>query len=248
MTSVVPKSVRGNTSLLALAGAEPQAQRQSTACLLHRLNLRLVVERLLLNGPLLAARLPGKLALHVRIKALQDGEAVLVVVIKPAGEVEPVPIMAGMHRAELHVKVADDVGVALTRHEGFSGFHSLADGIDHAMTQISALVENDDLGVLVVVEEPRGIGPRVTFISLKRNNAHHMPAELVNVLEKVLVNRLEAVTLFRIERHTRRMIAERRRGCSFYFARVPGPGGPSFALLVFAKDGIRETKPRAASR
>jgi len=79
------------------------------------------MEWLLLDGPLLASGLPGEFTLHIRIEALKDGEAVWIVVIKPAGKVEPILIVAGMHRSKLHVKVPDDVRVSFAGFKRFPG-------------------------------------------------------------------------------------------------------------------------------
>jgi hypothetical protein len=119
------------------------------------------MERLLIDGPLLASGLPGEFALHVRIEALKDGETVFIVVVKPAGTVDPIPIVAGMHGTELHVKVPDNVRVSFAGFERFSGLYAVSNGIDHAVAKVRALIENDDLRVFVVVEKPGGIGPRM---------------------------------------------------------------------------------------
>ena len=123
--------------------------------------LWLIVERLLLDSPLFASGFPGKFALHVRIETLQHGEAVWVVIVKPAGTVEPIPIVAGMHGAELHVKVPDDVRVSFAGLERFSGFYAISDGIDHAVAKFNVLIEDDDFRVFVVIKKPGGISPRM---------------------------------------------------------------------------------------
>jgi hypothetical protein len=66
-----------------------------------------------------------------------------------------------MHGAELHVKAPDDVGVSLARFERFPGLYAISDGIDHAETKVSALIENDDFRMFVVMEKASGIGPRM---------------------------------------------------------------------------------------
>jgi hypothetical protein len=47
---------------------------------------------LLLDGPFLAAALPREFAFYVRVKALKDRETLGIIVIEPAGKVEPVPV------------------------------------------------------------------------------------------------------------------------------------------------------------
>ena len=121
----------------------------------------MIVQWLLVDGPLLASGLPGEFALHVRIEALKNGEAVWVIVVKPAGKVEPIPIVAGMHGPELHIKVPDDVRVSFARFERFSRLYAISDGIDHAVPKFSWLIENDDFRVFIVIEKPGGIGPRM---------------------------------------------------------------------------------------
>jgi hypothetical protein len=124
-------------------------------------SLGLIVQWLLFDGPLFASGLPWEFTLHVRIETLQHREALWIIVIKPAGTVEPIPIVAGMHGPELHVKVTDDVRVSFAGFEFFPGFDAIADGIDHAVAKIGGLVENDDFGMFVMVEKSRGIGPRM---------------------------------------------------------------------------------------
>lgn len=88
--------------------------------------------RLLIDGPLLASGLPRVFTLHVRIEALKDGETVFIVVVKPAGAVDPIPIVAGVHRPELHIKVPDDVRISFAGFECFSGLYAISNSIDHA--------------------------------------------------------------------------------------------------------------------
>lgn len=119
------------------------------------LSLWLIVYWLLLDGPLLASRFPGEFALHVRIEALQNREAVWIIVVKPAGKVGPIPIVAGMHGAKLHVKVPDNVRVSFAQFELFSGLYAITNGIDHAVVKIDTLVEDNDFRMFVVIEESR---------------------------------------------------------------------------------------------
>lgn len=116
-----------------------------------------IAKWLLIDGPLFASGFPGEFAVHVRIETLQHGEAVWIVVVKPAGIVEPIPIVAGMHGAELHVKVPDDVRVSFAGFKCFAGLYAIANGIDHAVAKIGGLIENDDLRVLIVIVESGGI-------------------------------------------------------------------------------------------
>jgi hypothetical protein len=167
------------------------------------------VEWLLLDGRLLASRFPGEFALHVRIEALKNGEAVWVIVIKPAGKVEPIPIVAGMHVPELHIKVPDNVRVSFAGLDLFSGLDASSDGIDDALPQVGTLVENDDFRVFVVNEKPCGIGPEIAFLVCARRDIHYVPAVLVNDLEKFLVKLRVAVTLFGIQWHANRSLTEK---------------------------------------
>src|SRR5215472_8057070 len=116
--------------------------------------LRLVQESLGINGPLFTSRLPGKLTRHVGVEALQQGEAVFVVVVEPAGKVDPIPIMAGMYRAKLNIIVApDDIRITLARLEGFARFYALAKSVDDAQPEVSRFVEDNDLRMLKVIIE-----------------------------------------------------------------------------------------------
>lgn len=119
------------------------------------------MEWLLVDGPLLASGLPGEFALHVRIEALKDGKTVFIVVVKPAGAVDPIPIVAGVHGTELPIMVADDVSIQMAWFNFFSGLYAVSNGIDHAVAKVRALIENDDLRVFIVVEKPGRVGPRM---------------------------------------------------------------------------------------
>lgn len=63
--------------------------------------------------------------------------------------------MAGMHGAELHVKVSDDVRVSFAWFECFSGLYSITNDIDHAVVKINTLVEDNDFRMFVVIEKSR---------------------------------------------------------------------------------------------
>lgn len=115
----------------------------------------------MLDGPLFATGLPGKFALHVRIEALKNGEAVWGIVVKPAGAVEPIPIVAGVHGTELDVIVTDDVSVKMAWLERFSGLYAISNGIDHAVAKFSWLIQYNNFWMFVVVEKSSGIGPRM---------------------------------------------------------------------------------------
>ena len=99
--------------------------------------------------------------MHVRIEALKDGEAVWIIVVKPAGAIEPIPIMAGVHGPELHVKVPDDVRVSYAGFEFFSGLYAISDGIDHAVAKSNALIKDDDFRVFIVIKKSGSVGPRM---------------------------------------------------------------------------------------
>src|SRR6185369_9844032 len=71
-----------------------------------------------------------------------------IIVIEPAGKVQPIPVVAGMHGAELHVVLSNDVSVNMTWFKLFSSFDAVADRINHAAPQISGLIENDDFRML----------------------------------------------------------------------------------------------------
>jgi hypothetical protein len=167
------------------------------------------MEWLLLNGPLFASGLPGEFALHVRIETLQHGKAVWIVVVKPEGTVDPIRIVAGMHGAKLHVKVPDDVGVSFARFERFAGLHAISNGIDHAPTKVSVLIENDNFRMLIVVEKPGGIGPLIACVSSTGYNTHYVPALLVDDLEKLLVEFGVAFTRFGINWHASGRVSEK---------------------------------------
>jgi hypothetical protein len=160
--------------------------------------------------PIFATGLPGEFAWHVRIEALKYGEAVWVIVVKPAGIVDPIPIVAGMHGPKLHVKVPDNVRVSFAGLELFSGLYAISDGIDHAVPQAGGLVENDDFGMFVVVEKASGIGPEIAFLVCPRGDIHYVPAVFVDDLEKFLVEFCVAVTRFGIEWHANRSLTEKR--------------------------------------
>jgi hypothetical protein len=189
------------------------------------------VEWLLLDGRLLASRFPGEFALHVRIEALKNGEAVWVIVIKPAGKVEPIPIVAGMHVPELHIKVPDNVRVSFAGLDLFSGLDASSDGIDDALPQVGTLVENDDFRVFVVNEKPRGVRPEIAFLVCPRGDVHYVPAVFVNDFEKFLVKLRVAVTLFWIQWHANRSLTEKMR---FVGALRCAARGPSAARKDFS--------------
>ena len=138
-------------------------------CFVSRLGL--IMEWLLLDGPLLASGLPGKFTLHIRIEALKDRKALWIIVVKPASEVEPIPIVAGVHRTELHVKIANDLHIALAGLEFLSSFYAISNGIDHAVAKIRELVENDDFRMFVVVEKAGRVGPEITFLVCPRRHS-----------------------------------------------------------------------------
>ena len=63
------------------------------------------MQRLLVHCPLFASGFPGEFVLPIRIETLQHRKALWIIIVKPAGKIDPIPIVAGMHGAELHVKV-----------------------------------------------------------------------------------------------------------------------------------------------
>jgi hypothetical protein len=112
------------------------------------------MEWLLLDGPFLASALPGEFAFHVWIEALKDWKAIGIIVVKPAGGIYPVLVMAGVHGTKLNVKAAtQDVRIAFTGLEFLSGFYAVSNGIDHAVPKIRWLIENDNFRMLVVIEK-----------------------------------------------------------------------------------------------
>jgi hypothetical protein len=161
---------------------------------------------LLFDGPFFASALPGKFAFHVWIEALKNWKAIGIIVVKPAGRIYPIQIMAGMHGAKLNVKIANNVRIAFARLEFLSGFYAVANGIDHAVPKVRRLIENDNFRMPIVIKEASGIRPRVAVIVLAGHHIHHEPAVRIDCLEKSLAEFVVAFRLFRIARHAGKII------------------------------------------
>jgi len=74
--------------------------------------------------------------MHVRAEALKSRKSLGIVVIEQQAKF-PVAVVAGMHRPELHVKVANDVRITFDRLELSPAFIRFSDCVDHAVAQVS---------------------------------------------------------------------------------------------------------------
>jgi len=90
----------------------------------------------------------------------------------------------------------------------FAGFYSIANGIDHAVPKINGLVENDDFRVPIVIVKAGGIGPPMAWAFSPGHNIHHMPAVLIDDLEKFLIEFCVAIKLLGIYRHCEGRLSE----------------------------------------
>jgi len=115
--------------------------------------------------PTARTRIPRETCRSYRDKSIRAGESWRDRCHRPAGEVHPIPVAGWMHGTKLNVEVTDDAGVALAGLEFLSSFDSLADRIDHVVTQVCGFIENDDLrmaGLYPATPKPRvggALGP-----------------------------------------------------------------------------------------